>query len=199
MLQRGFFYGVNIILRISAYDGAVIVNFILIFALYSLCSLMMYFKHPKHILLCNVVTNSLGATYLYINDAQTGFVLCLIAASSSAFQLIFPMHKENKNNQVIRNGMAVACSIMAVLLLYSGPSDLLICSSIIFVRLAEAQLSSQSIRVSVAYSSTAWALYSLDHQLYFMLVAEVILMVSASYAVFKNYPRHCNEKTSLAQ
>ena len=167
------------------YLGIEAIDVFLIVCLYGLATSMVHFKKHKDILLANVFTNLIGFFYLYLNHAETGASLCIIAALASFIQFIFP-EETNKKWAFLRNGIAIFFAIMAVVLLYGGASDILVCSSIVYMRWAETRNSSQKIRYSTAYAGFTWAVYSFEHGLLLMLLAESVLCLSAVFAITRN-------------
>lgn len=161
------------------------ISIILILSLYGLIISMVHFKNHRDILLCNVFTNLIGFLYLYLNDAEMGAYLCVISGTASLIQY-FLSEKSDKKLTLIRNTTAIIFSVIGVLFLYETPSDLLICSSLIYIRWSETRSSSQKLRYSAAYSGFAWAIYSLENNLYLMLTGEIFLLISASMAILNN-------------
>lgn len=150
---------------------------------------MAFAREMRIILFSNVITNLLSLIYLYIGGAVVGVVLAAISGSNSCAQLAL-YKKEDRGVKQLRIGLGVVASIISVALLFEGMSDLLLCTAIVFVRIAESFSRITLMRLAMVYSSLMWAYYAYQQQLYWMSVAEVIvgcvwLAVLFVYAVFQ--------------
>ncbi|MBG77961.1 MAG: hypothetical protein CL570_02890 [Alphaproteobacteria bacterium] len=136
------------------------------------------FKKHHHMLTANVACCSFSSLYLYLNDATIGAIVSGIAACAVITQILLNStgHKISAQH---KNNTAIGFSLLAVMILYQKPSDLLPCIAFTQNRLLEAQGNPQYIRAGVAFGSILWSIYSLAHGLLIMAILEVAIALYA--------------------
>ena len=135
-------------------------------------------KQHHHMLMANILSCSFSSLYLWINDAHIGALVSGIAACGIAVQMFLNTPTRSISAQH-RNNTAIGFSLLAVMVLYQKPSDLLPCIAFTQNRLLEAQGNPQYIRAGVAFGSLLWSAYSFAHGLVIMGILEATISLYA--------------------
>ena len=131
-------------------------------------------------LIANVFSCLLVGAYLYLNGAIVGGIVSSIAGLASIAQIALN-HFKIEGRQTFRNLIASLFTVVAVVILYNKPSDLLPCIAFTQNRLFEAQGKPQLIRLAVFFGTLLWATYAFTHGLYILAIIELAI---SGYAVF---------------
>lgn len=157
---------------------------LIVVAVYGLMIGMPHFKSSKTLILANVFTNLMTAVYFGVAGANTGMALCLIAGLSSLSQYFIPI-SDRPLIRRIRLTLGLTAATIATAIFYEGVADLLICAAIFSLRISEAIASIILLRASIMMSAFAWMFYAVDHELYWLCLAELLTFLSAAYAIFR--------------
>ena len=136
-------------------------------------------------LMANICSCWLVATYLYMNDAYAGAAVWSIAGLAS-FSIIIVDMLGLPNAKILRNSIATVFACLAVSILYSKPSDLLPCLAFVQNRFLEARGTEQAVRWGVFIGTSLWAAYAVSHGLYLLAAIEMSVCAYAGYSLYRH-------------
>lgn len=146
------------------------------------------FEKYNHMLIANVFSGLLVGAYLYLNGAIVGGTVSSIAGLASVAQLTLG-HIKVEGQQNLKNLIASLFTVVAVMILYNKPSDLLPCIAFTQNRLFEAQGKPQLIRLGAFFGTLLWAVYAFTHELYILAIIELTISGYAAFMLLKPITR----------
>ena len=167
-------------------------SFLLLLAAYLTLLVAIACKDYKKILALNVFSCLLAAAYLFFNDALVGASISTLAAFGSFSQLCLPK-QECKLLKVTRNSIAGFLCMIATVILYSKPSDILPCLAFCNNRIMEAQGNAQLVRLGLAVGGLLWGIYGFYNGLYLYTLAEMLVCVSGLWIYLRTQRGLCTQ------
>jgi hypothetical protein len=138
----------------------------------------------KQIILANMVLVFVYALAMYFKDLPVAVMTYFIAGFGAFIQLLIPEKMAGKT-VLLRNGIAVACMVVAAVILYRTPADLFAISSFSLSRLGEGQTSPQLVRGFYGVSATSYGVFAYINEMPIMVAGQAFLVLSLVIALLQ--------------
>lgn len=125
--------------------------------------------------------------YFFLMNAHAGAFGAGIAATGSLVQALTPDQWMDRTKYA-RLTAACFLAVVGIYVTAQKTTDLLPLLAIIAGRFVELSSSAQKIRIGMLCTFPPWVIYNYSHDLYLLVVANVIIGTSLAWAIWKHRP-----------
>ncbi len=153
---------------------------------YGLSLFQFHVKSRRRMLATKFTSDANYSTYYFLMGATPGALGALIAGLGGLVQALTPDRLMAKT-KYYRLGIAIALALLAIHFSAAKANDMLPLLAIILGRLAEMAKTPQRIRVGMCLTFPPWIAYNWNHEFYLLLFANLTVLASLFWAVWKHH------------